>query len=60
MSRLEHTKQEFETVAQLTEGDASRAKRLEDELFHVNSELKKIERKYEVCEISVDVFLKYV
>lgn len=32
----------------INENDMSRAKKLEDELFHMGSDLKKAERKYEV------------
>jgi len=48
LSRLEHTKKEFETHSQLTENDLSKLKRLEDEIFHLNSHLKKSDRKLEV------------
>ncbi|XP_052769527.1 centrosomal protein of 128 kDa-like isoform X2 [Mya arenaria] len=47
LGRLEHTKKEYESVTQMTESDLSKAKRLEDELFHLNSDLKKMERRYE-------------
>ncbi|KAL4237525.1 hypothetical protein ACF0H5_002239 [Mactra antiquata] len=47
LTRLEHTKKEFETQSHINESDMSRFKKLEDELFHLNGNLKKAERKYE-------------
>ncbi|XP_053404304.1 centrosomal protein of 128 kDa-like isoform X3 [Mercenaria mercenaria] len=47
LSRLDHTKKEYEAQSQINESDMSRFKKLEDEIFHMNSDLKKSERKYE-------------
>lgn len=47
LSRLDHTKKEFEAQYQMNENDISRFKKLEDEIFHMNSELKKSDRKYD-------------
>lgn len=47
LTRLEHTKLEFEQQTHINETDMSRVKKLEDELFHLNSELKKAERRSE-------------
>ena len=33
---------------QINETDVSRVKKLEDEIYHINSDLKKTERRYEV------------
>lgn len=38
----------FYFQSQINESDMSRVKKLEDEIFHMNSDLKKTERKYDV------------
>ncbi|XP_060585610.1 centrosomal protein of 128 kDa-like isoform X2 [Ruditapes philippinarum] len=47
LNRLDHTKKEFEAQSQMNENDMSRFKKLEDEIFILNSEMKKSERRYE-------------
>ena len=37
---------------QINETDVSRVKKLEDEIYHINSDLKKTERRYEVNMIN--------
>ena len=38
---------------QINETDVSRVKKLEDEIYHINSDLKKTERRYEVNMITI-------
>ena len=40
---------------QINETDVSRVKKLEDEIYHINSDLKKTERRYEVNMIIISM-----
>ena len=40
---------------QINETDVSRVKKLEDEIYHINSDLKKTERRYEVNMITISM-----